>query len=494
MVSLSKSKYLTGLQCPLLLWLTFNEPSALPPVDAATQAVFDQGHDVGDYAKQLFPGGVEVAFADGFKQTLERTQTLVKERAVIFEASFSARNLYARADILVPVESDAWDIIEVKSSTSVKDVNLEDVAFQRFCYEAAGLKVRNCFLMTIDNTYVRQGPIDPARLLKTHDITAQVDALVPLVPAKVKAMFAIIGGPKPAMGIGPHCSAPYACVLTERCWAFLPKHNVTELYYAKKLGFELLGRRIHKIADIPADVKLGAKQQVQKDAVVSGTAHIEPAQLQAFLKTLSYSRSYLDFETFNDAIPRFDGLRPYQQVPFQYSLHIDDGKKHEGNMSDDRTALIHKEFLATDGDPREEFLNALQRDLPSSGSIIAYNASFEVARLNELAAAFPAHATWIRGAVARVVDLLTLFRNFSFYHPEQHGSCSIKDVLPALCGTDYSGLEIGDGNEASREFARVTYGSVPVEERKRVRAALLTYCKQDTQAMVDVVKVLEKTG
>jgi hypothetical protein len=154
--------------------------------------------------------------------------------------------------------------------------------------------------------------------------------------------------------------------------------------------------------------------------------------------------------------------------------------------------MVHKELLATGGDPRNAFLAALRKNLPSTGSIIVYNASFEIARLKELAAEYPDHAAWVRATIERVVDLLTPFRDFAHYHPDQHGSCSIKAVLPALCGTTYDDLEIGKGDEASREYVRVTYGTVPAKERERIRKALLTYCKQDTQAMIDVLQTLEK--
>jgi len=478
--TISKSKYLSGLQCPLLLWVTFNEPSALPPTDATTQAIFDQGHEVGNLAKKLFSDGVEVEFENGFQYRIERTRELVKERKTIFEATFAAEGLYGQADVLVPAGKDKWDLIEVKSSTQVKKINVEDVAFQRYCYETADIKIRNCYLMLINNEYVRRGPIDPEKLFVRHDITENVTLLLPTVAEKIKEMRRIIAGPRPKQLIGAHCNDPYKCALCEKCWDFLPEHNVTELYYAKKQGYDLLQQGILRIADIPSTVKLGAKQTIQQEAIISGETHVDRAQIRAFLKTLEYPLAHLDFETFSDAVPRFDGVKPYQQVAFQYSLHIDNGKK-----------IVHKEFLAESGDPRPALLEALKRDLPEKGSIIAYNASFEIGRLNELAVEFPAHGPWIRAAIARFVDLLVPFRQFAHYHPDQHGSCSIKAVLPALCGTTYDDLEIGKGDEASREYVRVTYGDVSTIERERVRKALLTYCKQDTQAMIDVLKELE---
>ena len=478
---ISKSKFLNGLQCPLLLWVASNSKSELPPTDAATQAVFDQGHTVGSWAKRLYPSGVEVPYEAGFAATLSLTQEYVKERRAIFEASLSASGLYARADVLSPAADGSWDITEVKSTTSVKQEHLSDLAFQKHCFTAAGLAVSKCFLMRLNPEYVRQGPIDPAQLFVHEEVSEDVAALLSSLPAQISSLQAMLAGPRPKVPIGPQCSSPHDCPLMDACWAYLPEHNVTELYYVKKLGFQLLADGVLAIAQIPASYALGEKQLIQKEAIVTGKMQVNPSGVAAFLGKLAYPLSYLDFETFAEAIPRYDGLKPYQAVPFQYSLHIDIG-----------SGMQHKEYLSSGGDPRQEFLESLLTDLPSSGSVVTYNASFEMSRLRELKQGYPAYAEQIDAVLARVVDLLEVFRSFAVYHPSQHGSCSIKKVLPALCGSGYEGLEIGEGETASNEYVRVTYGEhIQDQDRQQVRNHLLAYCKQDTQAMADLMGKLK---
>ncbi len=232
---ISKSKYLNGLQCDKLLWYYYNAKDEIPETDAAKQAIFDQGHIVGEFAKKLFPDGLEVAegIVD-FKQVIEHSMELIKHRKPLFEAAFMFDNGYARADILNPVGKKQWDIIEVKSSTQVKDINLHDLALQWYTYSGAGLDLRKCHLMHINNQYVRSGDVDPKQLFATEDVTERVMELLPEIKKNLKGMRDVIAQKKvPNVPIGPHCSDPYDCAMTEVCWKFLPEHNPTTLYYAK---------------------------------------------------------------------------------------------------------------------------------------------------------------------------------------------------------------------------------------------------------------------
>jgi len=470
---LSKSKYMLGLQCPLLLWTVFNEPAAVPEPDEAQQAVFDQGHEVGAWAKQRYPDGVEVAWGE-FTATLEKTKTLVAARRTIFEASFLFENCYARADILVPV-GDEWDLIEVKSSTKVKEEHLDDVAFQRYVLEGNGVRVRSCHLLHINNEYVRHGDIDPHELFTTEDITEAVGQRSPLVPEKVADMWTVINGERPRVAIGPHCNEPYACPLLATCWD-LPAHNVTELYRMGKKAFPLLDEGYERIVDVPAE-KLTEKQRIQQATVASGKRHLDVVQIKEWLSRMEYPLYHLDFETANPAIPLFDGTKPYQQVPFQFSLHI---QQKDGSVE-------HIGFLWTElSDPRPALIEAL-KVIKEKGTILAFNMGFEKGRIREMAEAFPEEKEFLSALVDRFDDLIIPFRNFWIYDTAQHGSCSIKAVLPALTTTSYDGLAINKGDQASREWLRAVKGAADKEE---VFEALRTYCKQDTEAMVEVLEKL----
>ncbi|MDP3880267.1 MAG: DUF2779 domain-containing protein, partial [Dehalococcoidales bacterium] len=358
---LSKSRYLNGLQCPRYLWVVCNEPDRIPEPGAATQHIFDQGHLVGEMAKKLFPGGIDVP-AEDFMANIALTKVLLQQKKPLFEAGVWSGRICSRVDILNPVNEDEWDIIEVKSSTSVKEVNIHDVSFQKLCWEDAGLKIRKCFLAYINNQYLKNGEIEPKELFILQDVCDEVIAASAGIRDRISRMLEVIAAPScPEVTIGPHCSSPYDCLLSD-CWEGLPEHNVFTLYYGGKKSQELYSSGVLNIADIPADYKLSDKQRIQHTCVVSGEPYINAALLKQFLSSLKYPLYFLDFETINPAVPLFDGTRPYQNIPFQFSLHIQAIPGGE---------LQHHCYLA-DGpqDPRPELLVHLHQVIGSEGSIV----------------------------------------------------------------------------------------------------------------------------
>jgi len=468
---LTKSKYLIGLQCPKYLWTVFNAPESIPKATVSEEFKFKQGEETGELAKKLFPEGIDLSGLD-FKDNITKTKESIKLKKPLFEAGFQFENCFSRADILVPV-GDEWDIIEVKSGTKVKDVNLHDVAFQKFVYENKGLKIRKCFLLHLNNEYIRKGDIDLKQLFVKEDITSDVKEHLEGISDRISSMLKIISSKEPDIKIGAHCKDPYKCPICG-CWEKLPENNVFCLYRGGKLSCKLFEDGITAIKDIPSEIKLNDKQGIQRECEINGKVHIHKEKIKHFLNSLKYPLNYLDFETFNNAIPMFDGLKPYSQVPFQFSLHV---VEKEGSKPK------HYEFLYDgNGDPREEFISALKKVLGDKGSVIVYNQVFEINRLKELGEQFPKYKKWADSVISRIVDLLIPFRNFSYYNPKQHGSASIKKVLPALCGKSYSGMEIGDGGTASVEFFNMSYNN-----GKDVRKALLKYCELDTLAEVEIV-------
>ena len=480
---LSKSRYLNGLQCPRLLWISSNQPERMSQPDAATQYIFDQGQQVGELARQVFPGGIEVPVGN-FRENMLRSRSLLQERKPLFEAGFMAGNTFARADILKPVADNAWDIIEVKSSTSVKKVNVHDVAFQRYCYEQSGLEIRRCFLMYINNQDIRNGDIEPEQLFTTEDITGAVNEVYSEVPRRVSEMLAVVRSEEcPGMAIGPHCNAPYACPVTE-CWEGLPENHVFTLYYGGKKAFDLYNGGIMDINDIPPDFSLNDKQLIQHNCVIHGMPYIDKNAIRHFLAGLKYPLYFLDFETFGTAIPLFNGTRPYQNIPFQFSLHV---------MEEPCGETVHYEYLAGGRyDPRLELLMSLNRLIGESGSIVAYNKSFEERVLLGLGNACPEYTGWTAGIIPRFIDLLLPFRSFYYYHPSQKGSASLKSVLPAITGQGYEGMAIARGDDASLAFLEITFKEVAADGAARVREELLTYCKMDTEGMIMILKKLNE--
>lgn len=484
---ISKSKYCVGLQCPKLLWFHYNAKKQIPGADQATQVMFDQGHEVGDLAKKLYPDGIEIGWNDDFNAAVRKTQALLIERRPLFEATFLANRAFARADILNPAGRDQWDIIEVKMTSEVKDIHCHDVAFQRYCYEHAGIHIHRCSLMHINNAYVRQGEIDPQKLFVAEDITDNVAEHEAQVEKKLATMLQCIAAPTcPEVDIGPHCDDPYTCPLKALCWKPVWAHdnNIFTLYRLGAKAWQLYQRGVLRTTQIPEAFPLSDTQKIQVEAERSGRPHIDRGAIKAFLKSLRYPLYFLDFETFQTAIPRFSESKPCQQVPFQFSLHVMDSASAQPQH--------HTWLWDGEGDPRSIVLERLREVIGDTGSVVAYNASFESRVLREAAQVFKAHRSWVKTICERIVDLLPPFRSFGVYYPTQHGTASIKSVLPALTGKSYEGLEIADGSAASAEFMRVMFQACEPEERSRVRSALDKYCALDTMGMIDVVRKLQE--
>ncbi len=287
----------------------------------------------------------------------------------------------------------------------------------------------------------------------------------------------------PEINIGPQCNDPYDCAFLGYCWKDIPEYsvfNIARLNTNKK--FELFNSGIIKIEDVPGDYKLNANQRLQVDSEINKTSFMDKKGLKNFLDSLTYPLYFMDFETFMPAVPLYDDSRPYQQIPFQYSLHYQEDYKSE---------LKHYEFLAdAKGDPRIPFIEKLLKDTENEGDILVYNQAFEMSRLKEIARDFPQYANDIEERLSRIKDLMLPFQKKYYYTPEMKGSYSIKKVLPALVPElSYEGLEIAEGGAAMNAFESLIYET---DEKviQKTRKDLLEYCKMDTLAMVEIYNKL----
>ena len=478
---MTKSKYVTGLQCPKLLWMQVKRK--IPKRGEIEERRLEEGVIIGEAAKKAFPEGVDLAGLD-FNLNIEKTEEAIRSGRIIFEAGLLDGDCFSRVDILVPARG-GWDIVEVKGSTEVKEQHIPDVAFQKFCAKKNGLKVGKCFVMHLNKEYVRKGDIEPKKLFVKTDVSADVDDALREVPGNARRLVKVLDSKRcPEASIGPHCSDPYGCPV-EVCWDFLPENNVCDLYRIRaEKAFELISDGVYSIKDVPKEFNLSSNQQIQKECELTGKPHIDKPGIRDFLEELKYPLHFLDFETFNTGIPMFDGLKPYQQVPFQFSLHTVRSRGAKPK---------HAMFLAEGKeDPRREFLVRLKRSLGTRGSVVVYNQAFETRILKELAGTFPKQKAWFKKVCGRVVDLLVPFRSFDYYSPKQQGSASIKDVLPALTRKSYKGMEIADGGAAGIAFIKATYEDTSEKEKKKLRKALRKYCTMDTDAMIKIVEKLEK--
>ena len=483
-VVISKSSYLRNIQCPKLLWHFVNTPDLFPEPEASQEAVFNQAAEVRLLARRLFASGIEPTRGSrDFDYLTQSTFSVLSLRKPVFAGAFAACGARCRVDVLTPSGRSGWDIVEIKSTTSTKDIHLHDLAFQAWVLAKAGLAINKIFLMHINPDYVLAGEVDPQCFFTKIDVTTQVSQLTSDVGANLSAMQKIIRRTEPPeIKIGSRCDDPYPCPLHESCWSFLPEENVLDLYRGREKGFKLLSRGIYRLAEIPYCYRLTGNQQIQRKVAVTNQPYLNKVRVKSFLQQLCYPIHFLDFETVWPAIPLFDGVRPYQQVPFQFSLHILDS---EGAQPQ------HHMFLAKGrSDPRPLLMERLRGSIADNGSIVAFNASFEKARLKECCKSLPEFGPWVAGLENRFVDLLTPFRSFHYYHPKQWGSASMKAVLPVLTGKSYDDLAIHEGGMASSEFIRVTYNDVDEKERQHVRRQLEQYCGQDTEGMIWIVESL----
>ena len=484
---LSKSRYLYGIQCPKFLWMAVHEKDKLPEVDEVLQHRFDQGLLVGKLAQEAYPEGIKIE-EDDFNDNLKKSKEALKQRKPLFEAAFKNSKIYSRADILVPVNDTEWDIVEVKSGTAPKEINIHDMAFQKHCYEEEGLAIRKCFLMHINGKYIRNGEINSKELFQQTDVDLLVNEASKNIQEKINQLLSIIENDKPpSEKICKNCGGPSKCTNPDEFWSFLPENNVFSLYRGGKKGIELYEKGILSIKDIPTGFNLSANQHIQKKCAETGKPYIDTKKIKSFISDLEFPLYFLDFETYSIAVPLHDGMSPYQQVPFQFSLHVLDSL--DSNPE-------HHSFLAEGSkDPRLAFLKALKGVIGSKGSVIAYNTPFENRILNELSRNFSKETEWIAKVQHRFVDLLSPFRKFYYYHPKQEGSASIKKVLPAVTGKSYVDLEVAGGESANVQFLYISHGgtdgSKPSDkEMAKIRENLEKYCSLDTEGMVDIFRVL----
>ncbi len=452
------------------------------------EAVLQTGSEVGDLAMGLFGDYVEVPYGD-LGDMRKITKDLIRQKIpVICEASFSCQGLFCSVDILRNLGRNQVELYEVKSSTALKDIYIEDVSYQVYVLTMLGYKVTRACLVHLSREYVRQGDLDLSQLFAIEDLTEKTLKNLSHVEANIDYFKQYMRKRKePQMDIGEYCFSPYDCGFFSHCGKDLPKPNVFDL---KRSHLRTLVKfyqdGIVSFADLAECGSLNAKAEMQvKHELEDLPDHINKSMIQNFLDTITYPLYYLDFEAFQPAIPLYDNSSPYDQIPFQYSLHYQ--KKQNGK-------LYHKEFLACpDEDPRRALAKQLCNDIPEDACVLAYNMAYEKARIRELAALFPKLANHLMCIYSNMKDLILPFQNRWYYNRAMQGSYSIKYVLPALFPNDpelnYHNLEsVHNGQEASETFKQMM--TMDQKTLAEYRQHLLKYCELDTYAMVKVLQKL----
>lgn len=483
---ISKTSFVEGKNCGRAFWLKANRPELFAPSDNART---DTGHEVGDLAKPYFGDYAEIEMTGDFEAMARETERLMRSGcANICEATFIANGMLCMVDILHAGADGGWDVVEVKSTTKVKDRHVADLSFQRLVLAECGVDVRRCILMHVDSEYVREGDLDLGGFFALEDLTDDLEA-----PEDVRGLVAELRetagcADEPGTAIGCHCTSPHECGFKGHCWKHVPENSVFDVAgMSAKRAFAFIERGWASYGDIYADeeamAKLNPRQRNQLTAWAVGSDYksVSMPHVKEFLGTLSHPLYFLDFETFQPVIPLWDGTRPYQQIPSQYSLHW---------IEEEGGELRHAEFLAKEGeDPRRALAEALVRDIPQGACTLAYNMGFEKGVIAKLAEALPDLQEELMGIRDSIKDLMAPFQKGHYYMGAMGGSYSIKYVLPAMFPDDpeldYKGLE-GIHNGAEAMDAYLTLHLKEPEEVAVIREQLLRYCELDTFAMVKI--------
>jgi len=476
---LSKSKILSGLQCPKRLYLEVYKPE-LSDYSQATSS-FAIGHELGELARTLYPQGVLVGHNDDLAAAIEETSHHLKSESVstIFEGTFSSQGVLVRADILQKHSANLC-LTEVKASTSVKDYHILDCAIQAWVIQRAGHKVERIQLAHVNRDFVYPGGGKYAGILTYVDVTEDAMAHAPQVMGWVETLHGVLAGSEPDIKMGDQCTRPFPCPFQAYCHPSQPDYPVTALPGNGKIVQDLLAEGIDDIRDIPEGRLTSPTHARVRRVTIAGTEEVLPGASE-LLEELPYPRYYLDFETIGMVVPRWEGTRPYQGLPYQWSCHIEH----------DTGEIDHTEFLDTSGEPpMRRLAEALIKTLGEAGPIFTYT-NFENGVIRDLARMHPVLAPQLERLINRLFDLHPVVRKH-YYHPDMLGSWSIKVVLPAIApDLSYTELEeVQDGMAAGQAYLEILDPRTEKIRRAKLTRSLLEYCKLDTLAMVRIAHKL----
>jgi hypothetical protein len=478
---------MAGIQCHRRLWLeTFRREAA--KVDAGAEARFATGHEIGDLARELLGPGILIGHVKELDAALAETGRLMATRpdATLFEAAFRHAGVLVRADVLRPIEG-GYDLIEVKASTQVKDYQLDDCAVQAWVATKAGVPLRRVCIAHVNNGFVYKGDGNYRGLLVIEDQTDAVRSRMHNAPGWIDSLKDVQQNPEPDIHTGAQCHDPFECPFLDYCRAQEPagpEYPVTILPRAGKLATQLQTEGYEDLLTVPPTRLTNPVHRRIQDASIRQQPFLDES-VSTVLRGIEYPRHYLDFETVDFAVPRWTGTRPYQQIPFQWSCHIDRG---DGVPE-------HRDFLDLTGDaPMRRFAESMLAVLGDAGSILVYNAGFESSRIRELAVMLPDLAPALGGLLPRIVDLLPITREY-YYHPAMKGSWSIKKVIPTIAPElDYGNLQnVANSGDAPLAYLEATNRETTEARRIELDVALRRYCANDTLAMVELVRAFSDT-
>jgi len=498
-MQLSKSDYMLFLRHPAWLWLKKFDKNKLPPVDEDTQALFDAGHEFESYAEKLFPDAIRLGF-NNYDEYLSLTNKTLKEinngTQTIFQGRLEADSLTCIFDVLQKVGEKEFDLIEIKATTKAKPEHEYDLAFQVLVLEKSGYSVRNISVIHANKEYERNGDIDPKLLCDQTNITEKVKALREVTEQQVSAAQTMLVE-KTIPDISPRyvnkVNIPGVSQWFQE-WLDIYKilkpnndpYNIYDLSYpsAEQIAsLEDVG--ITRIADVPDELVLRPKQFAQIKTTREDKPILDKEKIKEFLDTFQYPIYFFDYETMSSVIPAFDGMSPYKDYPFQYSLHV---------LRSPDAELEHYEYLhAENSNPMPGLLNQLKQDIGDEGTVLTWNMSYEKGCNDRMVALYPEHAEFLAELNERINDLMIPFSEMWYFHKDFFGSASVKKVMPVLAPElSYKELNVGNGLLARRMWTQTVLEDKHQDQRDKIMEDLSKYCTLDTFAMVRILEVLRK--
>ncbi len=486
-MNLSKSRYCRGVQCKKMLWLEKNKPYEMEEVN--NESVFNTGNMIHEVARYLFGEHINIEYTDNLIEMIKDTYHTIEsyKDIVITEASFNYEKNFCSVDILIK-KDDEYEMYEVKSSTELKDIYIDDSSYQYYVLTSLGFNVKKVNLIHLNSDYVRHGDLELDKLFTFEDITDDVKNKQEEVKNNINSINEYMENEDEQVDdIGEKCFKPYPCLFFKYCTRNLPKENVFNIASMQnKMKLKLYRNGIYSYPDLlKEDINSKYRQQIEFE-LYDKEDYIDKDKISEFLDTLTYPLYFLDFETYQMPIPLYDDVSPYMQIPFQYSLHY---------IEKENGKLCHKEYLSESGiDPRRRLAESLVKDIPMNVCTLAYNMSFEKSVIKRLALIYPDLYDHLMNIHDNMKDLMIPFKNRWYYSKNMYGSYSIKYVLPALFPNDkeldYHNLDlIHNGSEAMNSFSDLE--NMDIEAQKYTRERLLRYCELDTYAMVKILWKLD---
>jgi hypothetical protein len=488
---LSKSSFVKSVQCLKQLYLYKNFYHLKDPIPKDRQVIFDRGINVGLLAQQLFPGGTDVSPSSvkKYEESVAKTAALIASGAeVIYEAAFVFDQVLVALDILVK-RNNKWYGYEVKSSARITRTYILDASLQYYVVKNCLPDLEDFSIATINTQYTRGKELDLHQLFRITSVKKDVSANFPYIESRLAlAKQTIAGSGMPDIAIGEHCLKPYKCDYFGTCWKHLPEKNIFQLNaagIAQQVDWYRNGQRT--IEAIENMEEQSAHLRIQIRAVKENKEHIEQEKIRAFLAGIQYPIGFFDIEHFAPAVPVFEGTKPYQQLPFLFSLHVQEAAK--GPLREDH-------FFAEAGkDPRKDFLLAGIEKLGKVKSILAYGAATETGIFTMLAAEFPEYKEAIEDIQSRIVDLSIPYSNFWYFHPKALGSASLKHLYTRYFDdTSFETLPVNSGATANYAYIEL-FEEEDLFRREELKQQLIDYCRTDTLATARLFQLLaDKTG